>query len=493
MTSTQLVVGIDSSTQSCKVEIREIDTGRLVASGAEAHPPTFPPKSEQDPNMWWECLVKAFHKAVNSSKLDKKLIVAIAVTAQCHGMVVLDKNMNVIRPAKLWNDTESSLQSDSLLNKFGEDYWINLTGSKLGPSFTITKLVWLLENEIVNFKKINKLILPHDFLTWKLSSKFVTDRAGASCTGYYSIREQAWSLQALDSFDSNLNWLSILPKVMAPNEKSGLISPDVADQLGLERSVVIGAGTGDQMASSLGLGAQEGDYVVSIGTSVCVFTVSSKPIIDLSGLVNCVCDASGKFLPIVVGLNGTKVTNLVAKILNCDFDELSTLAMDTSQQEPRLFFSALIDGERSPNLPNATGTLAGMTSRTTRNGIARAAFDGVLIPVVKNYRYLKNLVGAPTNRIIIAGGGAKSYAYRQILADLIQHPITLLDVEESAARGACIQAAAVKKEVPINEILTAWAPNSLEIVNPREEFELEEYFLRFEKCSDWRALDRIES
>lgn len=490
MNNSKLVVGIDSSTQSCKVEIRELETGKLIATSTESHPATFPPKSEQNPEIWWQSLKSAFAKAQKSHNFDKKNIVSIGVTAQCHGLVVLDKNSNVIRPAKLWNDTESSLQSDFLLNKYGKKYWIESTGSMIGPSFTITKLLWLYENEKENFLKIKKVILPHDYLVWKLSNRFVTDRAGASCTGYYSIKDGKWDLEVLQQVAKNFDWQLVLPEILSPNEKSGFISHDAAEELGLKKDVVIAAGTGDQMASALGLGIGQGDYVISLGTSICVFSVASNLVLDLNGLVNCVCDSNGKFLPIIVSLNGTKVTNLFSKIMNRSLEELSNLALDFNPAEPKLYFSALIDGERSPNLPNATGTLAGITSETTINGMARAAFDGVLTPVIKNYKYLQSLTRNPMKRLIVTGGGAKSYAYKQILADLAQQEITQLDVEESAARGACIQAASATGHITVDEILKLWALDVVDLIKPRYQAGLTEYFSAFDICSGWRGLDR---
>jgi xylulokinase len=486
----KLVAGVDSSTQSCKVEIRDQESGELISIGTAPHEPTFPPKSEQDPDLWWEAFLAAFEKATLSEKVNKSSIEAIAVTAQCHGMVTLDDELKVIRPAKLWNDTQSATQSQDLVEKYGRDFWINEVGSLIGPSFTITKVSWLKENEPENFKKAKKFCLPHDFLTARLSNRLVTDRAGATCTGYYSINDSKWIYEILEGIDKSKDWTKALPEVLGPETKASNISPDVAKRLGVNNEVVIGPGTGDQMASCIGLGTREGDFVFSIGTSAVIFTVSSEPVFDKTGSVNGMADSSGNYMPVMVSLNGTKVTDWAGKIMNCSVDELGDLALAAEIDENSAVMAAFFDGERTPNLPYATGTIAGLNSLTDRNKFARCIFDGVLLPLVKNYRFLTNLVKKSNGRIILTGGASKSKAYRQILADLLQKDVYLLDVEESSARGACIQAAAVAQKTTVSKVIEQWQPEVVQIVSPRKQQDLSGYFEKYDECSNWRGLDR---
>jgi len=486
----RLVVGVDSSTQSCKVEIRELVGGKLISTGVAPHEPTFPPKSEQDPDHWWNAFLIAFNNATSNAAVDKNSIEAIAVTAQCHGMVTLDDELRVIRPAKLWNDTQSASQSQDLVDTYGNDYWINNIGSLLGPSFTLTKVLWLKENELENFNRLKKICLPHDFLTARLSNRLVTDRAGATCTGYYSIQDGQWLYEVLNNIDNSKDWTTALPTVLGPEEKASEISPVVAKELGVNNQVVIGPGTGDQMASCIGLGTREGDFVFSIGTSAVIFTVSSKPVFDLTGIVNGMADASGKYMPVMVGLNGTKVTDWAAKLMKCSVDELGELALSADIDENSAVMAAFFDGERTPNLPYATGTIAGLNSLTDQNKFARCIFDGVLLPLVKNYKFLKNLVQKSDGRIILTGGASKSKAYRQILADLLQKDVYLLDVEESSARGACTQAAAVANRSTVTQIIEEWQPKVVQVVSPRKNLDLTDYFQRYDDVAGWRGLDR---
>lgn len=486
----KLVVGVDSSTQSCKVEIREQETGKLLSTGVAPHEPTFPPKSEQNPDLWWEAFGLAFEKATANPVVDKSLITAIAVTAQCHGMVTLDDDLQVVRPAKLWNDTQSAGQSTDLVEQYGRNYWINQVGSLISSSFTVTKVLWLKENEPENFARVAKICLPHDFLTLRLSGRLVTDRAGATCTGYYSIKDGHWIYDVLKDIDDTKDWSTALPEVLGPETIASTISPNVAEDLGLRGDVVVGPGTGDAMAAGIGLGIREGDFVISIGTSGVVFTVSSKPVYDLTGMVNSTADARGKFMPVMVSLNGTKITDWAAKIMNCSLEELGELALSAEIDDESAVMAAFFDGERSPNLPYATGVIAGLTSATDRSKFARCMFDGVLLALVKNYKFLTTLVEKSDGRIILTGGGSKSTAYPQILADLLQKDVFILDVEESSARGACVQAAAVGSKTTVSDVIEQWQPDVVKQVSPRKALDLTDYLQKYDVVADWREMDR---
>lgn len=486
----KLVVGVDSSTQSCKVEIRDLSSGALVSFGSAPHPATFPPKSEQDPEQWWDAFRVALHQAIGGGYVDAESIVSVAVAAQCHGMVTLDGDMQLVRPAKLWNDTESSSQSDQLVASYGREYWISEVGSLISSAFTITKLAWLKENEPDRFSEVEKVCLPHDFLTWRLSNRLVTDRAGATCTGYYSLKQDRWLYELLQRIDETKNWSDALPEVLGPETAASNIVKSVAAEFELNENVTVGPGTGDQMAAGIGLGIREGDFVFSIGTSAVVFTVSSAPVYDPSGLVNTTADARGMYMPEIVGLNGTKITDWAAKIMNCSLEELGELALDAEIDNDSPVAATFFDGERAPNLPFATGTIAGLNARTDRARFARSIFDGVLLPLVQNHQLLKKLVKKSNGRIILTGGASRSRAYQQILADLLQRDVYVLDVDESVARGACVQAAAISRKVTVREVIELWQPGVLRVTSPRQKSDFTHYLSRYEVCARWRGLDR---
>ncbi len=345
-----LVAGVDSSTQSCKFEVRDTETGELVRGGHRPHPPTAPPRSEQDPHAWWEAL---------SSLLDEhgRDIAAISVAGQQHGMVVLDAHRRVLRPAKLWNDTESAAQADALVHKWGAPAWADSVGSVPVASFTITKLAWLREHEPDVFGRIAHVLLPHDWLTLQLTGEIVTDRGDASGTGYWSSTtddylDDALALVGLDR--------AVVPAVRPP-----------AARAGTHGDVVVGPGTGDNMGAALGLGLQAGDVAISLGTSGTVFAVSDRPTTDASGAVAGFADATGRFLPLVCTLNATKVTDTVARILGRTRDELEQMARSCSPGAGGVVLLPYLDGERTPNLPDATGAFAGIRSDTGPDQLAR--------------------------------------------------------------------------------------------------------------------------
>ncbi|MDR0782242.1 MAG: xylulose kinase, partial [Propionibacteriaceae bacterium] len=238
-----LVVGVDSSTQSCKVEIRDAETARVVASGSAPHPRTTPPVSEQHPKQWWQAFVAAFEQA--KAGVDPSQIGAIAVAAQCHGLVLLDGSGAVLRPAKLWNDLTSAPQAEAMVTAAGAPFWADAVGSVPNAAFTISKLAWVAEHEPEILARAASACLPHDWLTWKLSGRLVTDRSEASGTGYYSARESAYRRDILGEFGRVSAELA-LPEVLGPDTAVGLIDPATARELGLGAGVLVGPGAGDQ-------------------------------------------------------------------------------------------------------------------------------------------------------------------------------------------------------------------------------------------------------
>jgi xylulokinase len=308
-----LVAGVDSSTSSCKVEVRDADTGELIASGRAPHPATTPPRSEQEPRTWWA----AFERACDEAGVrDRHRPAAIAVAGQQHGLVVLDAGGDVLRPAKLWNDTESAPDAAALVAELGASAWAAACGSVPVASFTVTKLRWLKRCEPEVFRRVARVLLPHDWLTMQLTGRASTDRGDASGTGWWSPAEERYRTDLLDLVDGAAPWAQMLPDVLAPTEPAG------------ERDgMVVGPGTGDNMAAALGLGLRAGDLALSLGTSGTAFCVSNHPSADASGTVAGFADATGRYLPLVCTLNATKVTDAVARLLGVDAPELDALAL----------------------------------------------------------------------------------------------------------------------------------------------------------------------
>lgn len=441
-------MGVDSSTQSTKVEIRDADDGALVATGRAPHPTAQPPVSEQDPQAWWDALVAARASAGHEAE-----VVATSVAAQQHGLVVLDAAGAVIRPAKLWNDTESAPDASWLIDQLGDEpgagagLWATACGSVPVAAFTITKLLWLHRNEPDAFARIARVGLPHDWLSWRLTGEWATDRGDASGTGYFSPSEGRWRTDLLEIVDADTDWSAALPLVADPGDA---------------------VGTGDNMAACLGADLAPGDVGISLGTSGTVFSPSEHPAADPSGAVAGFADATGRFLPLVCTLNATKVTDAIARLLGVDLAALDALALAAPTGRPGPTLVPYLDGERTPDRPDARGTLSGIGSDVSREQLARAAFDGVVCGLLDGLDALTAAgVDVEGGRLVLVGGGARSPAYRQALADLAQRAVTVVDDSEGlVARGAAIQAAARHHEALIADVQDAWTSGADITVEP---------------------------
>ena len=434
-----LVAGIDSSTSGCKIAIRDADSGALVASGRGTHPGTTPPRSEQDPQAW----AGAFDAAWSQAGADgPNRPAALSIAGQQHGLVVTDAAGTPLRAAKLWNDTESATDADELVAAIGPAAWATACGSVPGASFTITKLRWLRRNEPEVYRRIGRVLLPHDWLTARLTGASTTDRGDASGTGWWSPAEQRYRPDLLALVDPDVSWEPMLPSVLAPAEAAGEWD-----------GIVVGPGTGDNMAAALGLGLRHGDIALSLGTSGTAFAVSEEPWADPTGIVAGFADASGRYLPLVCTLNATKVTDAVGRLLGVGVDELDQLALAAEPGADGLVLVPHLDGERTPNRPTATGTFTGLRSDVSREQFARAAFEGVVCNLLAG----ADRLGACTGRTFLVGGGANSDAYRRIVADLTGASVFVPADPELVARGAAIQAAATLTGRPVAAVAADWA------------------------------------
>ncbi len=445
-----LVAGIDSSTQSTKVEVRDLDSGELVAQGHAAHPATQPPRSEQEPHSWWSAFESAWAMA------GRPTVAAISVAGQQHGMVTLDADRQVIRPAKLWNDTESAPDSGWLLKQLpgGAADWAAACGSVPVAAFTVTKLSWLHRSEPEAWSRLAHVMLPHDWMTLQLTGQLVTDRGEASGTGYWSAATGEYCPDLLAIVDRERDWSAALPRVLGPLETAGEW-----------RGAVVGPGTGDNMAGALGIGLRPGDVVISLGTSGTVYTVSDRPTNDPTGAVAGFADASGHYLPLVCTLNATKVTDTIGRLLGVDYDGLDALALAADPGAGGITLLPYLDGERTPNRPKATGVLGGLRSDATREQLARAAFEGVACGMLDALDSLRAVAPAD-GRVVLVGGGRRSAAYRTILADLVGSPLLIPDADEAVAAGACVQAAAVLQQRSPAGIAAQWGLGAGQTIEP---------------------------
>jgi xylulokinase len=418
----KLVAGVDSSTQSVKIVVRDAETGELVREGRGTHPDA----TEISPSKW-------LSELTNSTKGLLDDVEAISIGAQQHGMVVIDNNKQVVRDALLWNDTRSAAAATDLINELGgPNKWADAVGSVPVASFTVTKLRWLANNEPDNAKKVSGVMLPHDWLTWQLMGtpdEYVTDRGDASGTGY-------WSPQT-NEYRKDLLKLALgkevqLPRVALPNEIIGQTTNGIS----------VAPGTGDNMAAALGLGAATGDIVISLGTSGTAYTVSANPTNDASGIIAGFADATGNYLPLACTLNAARVINAGAAVLNVSLDQFAELALTAKPGSEGLVLLPFLDGERTPNLPNAKGSMHGLTrSNLTPANFARACIEGMLCSLAEASDVITNFgQGTKPNRAVLIGGAATSKAVQEIAATLFNVPVHIPPAAEYVADGAARQA-----------------------------------------------------
>jgi xylulokinase len=458
-----LVLGVDSSTQATKVELRDAEDGRLVGSARAPHPAVHPPRSEQEPDAWWEALCLATAEATADGS---HAVAAMSVAAQQHGMVILDAGGRPLRPAKLWNDTESSPEAAELVADLGAKEWATRTGSVPLASFTVTKLAWLARHEPDTARTIGSVLLPHDYLTYRLTGRRVTDRGDASGTGYFDPTEEIWLTDLLDRFVGPADWTDRLPIVLCPTEAVGPLGSAGASGLDIGRVDVVGPGTGDNMAAALGIGLDQGRACVSIGTSGTVYARSATAVADSTGAVAGFADADRGFLPLACTLNATRVTGAVARLLGVSPSRLDLLALGAAPGASGLVLVPYFDGERTPDRPVATGTLAGIRSDVSREDLARAAVEGVVCGLLDALDALARVAVLDDGPLVLVGGGARSPAYRRILADLSGRVVLVPDGDEAVATGAAVQAAAVLLGRPLAAVQEAWGLGGGQMIEP---------------------------
>ncbi|WP_120004142.1 xylulokinase [Nesterenkonia muleiensis] len=435
-----LVAGIDSSTQSCKVVIRDAETGALVRSGSAKHPEG----TEVNPQAWWDAFLEAVEAAGGLND-----VAAAAVGGQQHGMVALDARGQVIRDALLWNDTRSAEAAAQLIDEYGGEVagkaaWARMVGSVPVPSLTVTKLRWLADAEPENARRVAAVALPHDWLTWKISGSrnvadLITDRSEVSGTGYYDTVAGQYRhdlLAAALRIREDQARQIVLPRVASANQAVG--TGDPARGWG---GLVLGPGGGDNAMGALGIGMGTGDVSVSIGTSGVVAATSPLPVQDPTGMITGFASATGEFLPLAVTLNGSRVLDGACRMLGVDHDQLAELALAAEPGANGLTMIPYLEGERTPNLPHATGSFVGLSLASMNpHDVARAAVEGLLCLLAEGLEAMTGM-GVPVNSIQLIGGAAKNPAVQQIAPAIFEREILVPEPGEYVADGAALQAA----------------------------------------------------
>jgi len=420
-----LVVGVDTSTQSTKALVVDAATGQVVASGQASHTVTTGAGRESDPRQWWNALCEALSQCGDAAREAA----AVSIGGQQHGLVTLDAQGEPVRPALLWNDVRSAPQARRLVEELGgAKTWAERTGSVPGASFTVTKWAWLAEYEPEAVRAVKAVRLPHDYLTERLTGQGTTDRGDASGTGWWASGAEAYDTEVLAHVGLDP---ALLPRVVRPGEVAGTVRD--GHDLPFSKGTLVAAGTGDNAAAALGLGLRPGTPVLSLGTSGTVYAVSTHRPADPTGTVAGFADARGDWLPLACTLNCTLAVDRVAALLGLDREAV----------EPGTGVTLLpyLDGERTPNLPGASGLLHGLRHDTTGGQLLQAAYDGAVHSLLGALDLVLDADADRSAPLLLIGGGARGRAWQETVRRLSGRPVQVPEAKELVALGAAAQAA----------------------------------------------------
>ena len=438
-----LLIGIDSGTQSTKVLVVDAKNGKVLASSAQAYEliPDLPPGAkEQHPHTWRDATAAAIRQALRGAKANPTELKAIGVSGQQHGFVPLDREGQVIRPAKLWCDTTTTAECEEIMEKLGgPKKTIRALGNAVLPGFTAPKILWLKKHEPKQFARLATVLLPHDYLNFWLTNRRVMEYGDASGTALLDVRKRKWSWPAIEAIDSDL--AGKLPALMSSDQPCGTLQPSTAKQLDLRPDVLVSAGGGDNMMGAIGTGnTREGVITASFGTSGTIYACAEKPVVDPAGEIAAFCDSTNRWLPLLCTMNVTVATEMMRLDFEYTHETFASKAASVPPGSNGLLLLPYLEGERTPNIPEGTGVMLGITQRTfSASHYCRAAMEGVTLGMNYGLRRLASL-GLTPSQIRATGGGAKSKIWRQIMADIFNTEVVTLKVTEGAAYGAALQA-----------------------------------------------------
>lgn len=438
-----IYLGIDCGTQSLKVLAWSPERGSLAsASRSYGLIDDLPAgHKEQHPSEWISALEECMEEL--RSRIAMSDVRAVGVSGQQHGLVVLDEADEVIRPAKLWNDTSTQKQCDAIMEASGgrESYQQEI-GNSLPPGFTASKILWIKAREPKNYGRIRSILLPHDYLNFYLTGEKTAESGDASGTGYFKVRERTWSARVLKAIDPDRDLGACLPRLIASGESAGTLREALASRWGVPKTARVSSGGGDNMMGAIGSGnVRQGLMTVSLGTSGTLYSFSSSPVVDPEGEIAAFCDSTGGWLPLGCTMNVTVATEMVRNgILQSDHAQFEEAIRSVPPGCDGLLLVPYLEGERMPSVPDGTGVLLGVRPRTTHPAyLARAAMEGVTLGLHYGLERMRGL-GLETAELRLIGGGAKSETWRQMIADIFNLPLVCPESEEGPALGAAIQA-----------------------------------------------------
>lgn len=437
-------LGIDCSTTATKAVLID-QQGQAVATASSSYGLSTPRPlwAEQDPELWWQATGEAVRNALAIASVPAKSIGGIGLTGQMHGLVLLDESGQVLRPAILWNDQRSARQCDEIRQQVGLESLVRMTGNDAFPGFTAPKLLWVREHEPEVYARVRQVLLPKDYVRYRLTGTFATDRAGAGGTLMLDLESRDWSAPLLEALDISSSWL---PPNHEGTEVAGRVDEAGAQATGLVPGIPVMAGGGDQAAQAIGAGVTDpGTVALTLGTSGVVFAATDAPLTEPAGRLHAFPHAlPGRWHVMGVMLSAAGSLRWYRDVMAKDmpYDELLAGAADVPAGAEGLVFQPYLSGERTPHAdPNARGAFVGLTLRHDRKHLTRAVLEGVAFGLRDNLQLLADVGVGDIDQIRISGGGARNPIWRQLLADVLGTELITVETEEGAAFGAALLAA----------------------------------------------------
>jgi len=437
-------LGIDASTTATKALLMRAD-GQVVgvASSEYSYETPHPMWTEQHPDLWWQATIVSIRQVLAEAQVDPADVKGVGLTGQMHGLVLLDDDGEVLRPAILWNDQRTGAECDEIRQRLDKSRLVQITGNDALTGFTAPKILWVRYHEPEVFARVRQILLPKDYVRFKLTGKYATDKAGAAGTLLFDLRKRQWSETVLEALEIDPAWL---PPTFEGTAVTGHVTPQAAEVTGLRAGTPVVGGGGDQAAAAVGTGAVvEGIVSLSLGTSGVVFASADRPIVEPEGRLHAFCHAvPGKWhlMGVMLSAAGSLRWYRDALAPGVGFDALIEPSADVPPGSDGLLFLPYLTGERTPHHdPLARGAFVGLTVRHTQPHLTRAVLEGVAFGLRDSFELMKGVGLADITQVRITGGGAKSALWRQVLSDVFQVELVTVNTTEGAAHGAALLAA----------------------------------------------------
>jgi xylulokinase len=440
-----MFLGIDCGTQGTKAIVLDAQSGKVLGEGSAAHQMISGAngRREQDVQEWLSAFEQATAAALQQAGVAGSEILGIGVSGQQHGLVMLDAEGQVLRPAKLWCDTESAPENDRLLAYLGgEAGSLERLGVAIAPGYTVSKLLWTKEQHPELFARIDKILLPHDYLNYWLTGRCCSDYGDSSGTGYFNVRTRQWDIPLLDHIDPSGRLAKALPQLLEAHQPVGTVRPAIAQRLGLNPDAIVSSGGGDNMMGAIGTGnIAPGSITMSLGSSGTVYAFADAANVSAQPSVATFCSSSGGWLPLICTMNLTNATSAIRELFALDIGAFNAAIASSPIGAQGVLMLPFLNGERVPALPHATGSILGLDSTNLNQAnVCRAVVEGTTFGLRYGLDLLRDS-GIKSSNIRLIGGGAKSAIWRQIVADIMDTPVICTVGTEAAALGAAIQAA----------------------------------------------------